>query len=71
MEYGDDKIIVTDQESKLKLNLDGQQLLVISDNLKVTYYGDSEDIIDIEHNTKDKNNPKLNLQIKFPRVGNM
>ena len=31
---------------------------------KVTYYGDSEDIIDIEHNTKDKNNPKLNLQIK-------
>ena len=49
---------------KVRRISDGQQLLVISDNLKVTYYGDSEDIIDIEHNTKDKNNPKLNLQIK-------
>ena len=49
---------------KVRRISDGQQLLVISDNLKVTYYGDSEDIIDIEHNTQDKNNPKLNLQIK-------
>ena len=49
---------------KVRRISDGQQLLVISDNLKVTYYGDSEDIINIEHNTQDKNNPKLNLQIK-------
>ena len=49
---------------KVRRISDGQQLLVISDNLKVTYYGDSEDIIDIENNTQDKNNPRLNLKIK-------
>ena len=31
---------------KVRRISDGQQLLVISDNLKVTYYGDSEDIIE-------------------------
>ena len=49
---------------KVRRISDGQQLLVISDNLKVTYYGDSKDIVDIEHNTEDKNNPMLNLKIK-------
>ena len=49
---------------KVRRISDGQQLLVISDNLKVTYYGDSEGIIDIENNTQDKNNPRLNLKIK-------
>ena len=32
---------------KVRRISDGQQLLVISDNLKVTYYGDSKDIVDI------------------------
>jgi len=49
---------------KVRRISDGQQLLVISDNLKVTYYGDSKDIVDIEHNTQDKNNPTLHLKIK-------
>ncbi len=51
---------------KVRRISDGQQLLVISDNLKVAYYGDSKDkdIVDLIHNTEDKTKPTLTLKIK-------
>ena len=49
---------------KVRRISDGEQLLVISDNFKTTYYGDSKDSINIEVNKEEKDKPKLTLKIK-------
>lgn len=41
----------------------GEQLLVISDKFKIKYYGDSENIFEIDKKD-DKNEPKLTLKLK-------